>query len=359
MNTLLGVIYGISYIASSAGETLVVKALNYGSAPLQLPAYTALLSNQLWIFLLPIYVYLLAEKEKTEPSKTNYPLQYTVIGLLTFAITLLRNISVNSMSGSVFSLLISTSILFNMILSCVLLKKNYNRWHILAATFCISSALSIGGTVLFTTQENQSESNFNLGIPTAIGAAFFIALMNVSQEYIQSSWDNYNLRMVEMTLISSLIASGLILIYSITSGEIYKWKTDLIYSTIDKEARIRVIICSLALPILKLIIRNTKYLIIQASNAFFFEFVQAASALLGSVACILIFNEPWGIGYIFAFMLLAISFALYSKAKNILKEDLLKAITTKAVDTVVFENPIGDTIINKQNKVLLHITIWK
>ena len=62
MNTLLGVIYGISYIASSAGETLVVKALNYGSAPLQLPAYTSLLSNQLWIFLLHIYVYLLAEK---------------------------------------------------------------------------------------------------------------------------------------------------------------------------------------------------------------------------------------------------------------------------------------------------------
>ncbi len=48
------VAFGVLYAAASAGETLADKALNY-NAPLSLPAYTALLSNQLWVLMLPLY----------------------------------------------------------------------------------------------------------------------------------------------------------------------------------------------------------------------------------------------------------------------------------------------------------------
>jgi drug/metabolite transporter (DMT)-like permease len=59
-----------------------------------------------------------------------------MIGVLTFVISLLRNISVNLMPGSVFSLLISTSILFNIVLSKLILQKVFTWWHLSAAFFC-------------------------------------------------------------------------------------------------------------------------------------------------------------------------------------------------------------------------------
>jgi hypothetical protein len=80
--------------------------------------------------------------------------------------------------------------------------------------------------------------------------------------------------------------------------------------------------CSVALPILKLLVRNTKYTIIQLSNAFFFEFIQATAALIGSFANILLFNEPWGPGYIVAFILLAASFGLYARAKYVADNEI-------------------------------------
>jgi hypothetical protein len=51
----LAVVYATLFAISSAGETLAIKSLNYKSVPLRLPTYTALMSNQLWIFMIPIY----------------------------------------------------------------------------------------------------------------------------------------------------------------------------------------------------------------------------------------------------------------------------------------------------------------
>ena len=40
--------YGFLYAITSAGEIVAIKSLNYNEVPLLLPAYTALLSNQVW-----------------------------------------------------------------------------------------------------------------------------------------------------------------------------------------------------------------------------------------------------------------------------------------------------------------------
>lgn len=360
--------YGILYAISSAGETLAIKSLNYNSIPLQLPTYTALLSNQLWIFMLPIYW---AQRKERHSLKEHYWGQYTVLGCLTFAITLLRNISVNEMPGSVFSLLISTSILFNIVLSKLFLKKTFTIWHIAAAFFCLASAFSIGFTALFTNQEDLQGVNYNIGISTAISAAFFIAVMNVTQEFIQPTWDNYNVRIVELTIASSLIASILTVVYGTFGKEITVWDRDITASTQTRSGLILVICISCLLPILKLIVRNTKYATIKRSSAFFFEFAQSSGSLLGSIANILVFNEPWGIGYIVAIILMTISFALYTKTKqtvtmppppNYPKGDIC---ITNPIDTqpkVVVAPPKVKMTTTKQevngNTVLI-VTVWK
>ena len=307
---LVAIGYGLLYIMSSTSETLSVKALNYADPPLVLPVYTAFLSNQLWLFIMPFYIQMLYERKGVviPKQKTNYVNQYISMGVLTFIIALLRNIGVNSIPGSAFSLLISTSILFTIVLSSVWLKKKFNIWHINAALFCLASAVTIGASELANSKET-------IGLCSTIGAAFFISFTGVWQEYIQPTWDTYSFRLAEINIVASLIASVMLLIFGVITEEIGGWREEIAATYVKNQA---LVICvSLAIPILKLLIRNSKYSIINVSSAFFFEFVQSSSSLLGSIANILIFGEAWSYSYIAAFALLGISFALYTKAKMV------------------------------------------
>ena len=346
-------LFGALYIASSSGETLAVKALNYANEPLSLPGYTALLSNQMWIFMIPIYLTMRTK----EDSPFAYMAHYTGMGILLFIITLFRNISLNVLPGSVFSLLISTSIVFNMFLSWFFLKKTFNKWHFCATVFCLASALSIGVSVLVVPQEMKIDEN---GVLLAIGSAFFIALMGVWQECLLPSWSNMNLRIVELTLVSSVVASSLLVCFSTFSAEFRQWSPALTYSSQTTHGLILVVCVSLALPILKLLARNSKYSAIQNSNAFFFEFIQASSALLCSVASILLFNEPWSVGYSVSFVCMALSFMSYIQAKRVTKSTKEKANVKSAVEPIILtiQNPIG-IIPTEDPKNVSVVESWK
>lgn len=318
---ILPALLSIVYMGSSAGETIVIKALNYGTPPLKLPTYTGFMSNQLWVLMLPVYAWMLYWKKS---YTVKYFTEYTVMGLLTFAATILRNISITVMPGSVFGLLINTSIVFNMFLSWFWLRKKFNMWHLFAAITCLSSGLTIGTAALLTDQEAESGVDYAVGIPTAIAAAFCVAFITVWQEHIQPTLDDLNLRLVEMIIVSSIISTLLIIAYATFSKEIVSWTPSIEAASSNLGL---VVGCSIALPLLKLFVRNSKYTIIQKSNAFFFEFVQSSAALIGSFANILIFGEPWGPAYIAAILLMATSFAFYVKAKLVAKKEAEKLPT--------------------------------
>lgn len=347
---MLSILFGLLYAFSSAGETLAIKALNYAEVPLILPTYTAFLSNQMWILMLPLYWYI--GRDKKSSITFDYMWQYIGMGVLTFAVTILRSISVNMIPGSVFSLLISTSILFNIILSYVFLGKRFNIWHIGAAAFCLLSAVCIGVSA-FIKEDGTSE--YKIGIPTSIAAAFFVAVMTVWQESIQKTWDDYNLRVIEMSIAASFIAFIITLIYSVFTKELFEWKPSIDSSTSTKEGLILVTLVSILLPFLKLLVRNSKYSTIQYSNAFFFEFIQSSSALLTSVSSIIIFKEPWGPAYIAGFFLLAISFGLYTKAKLVEKEKVkMKSVSAPVIKDICIVNPIN----HAETKIEVTVT-WK
>jgi len=171
------------------------------------------------------------------------------------------------------------------------------------------------------------EVNYVRGVPLALCAAFFVAVMGVAQEIVQPLWAGplFDRRMVEMALASSLIASALIAAYGAALDELRFWEPKLRRASAAADgAQDQMRVAQLAgvlavLPVLKLVVRNTKYSIINLSNAFFFEFVQASSALMAALASVLAFNERWGPGFIVSMVLLAAAFALYAKAKAIAK----------------------------------------
>jgi drug/metabolite transporter (DMT)-like permease len=314
---VLAVLFGLAYALSSAGETLAVKSLNYNAPSLSLPGYTALLSNQMWLFMVPVYLY----QRRTSPSPPSTTLahlaDYSGTGVLTFVVSILRSVSVNAIPGSVFTILISTSILFNMLLSYFYLRKKFTSWHAGAAACCVASAAGISISVFLS----DAGGDFQLGVPCALGASFFIACMTVWQEHLQATWgDDVSVRLVEMTLVASLEASVLTVAYSALTNEIAHWTGDLGAMGATQQGAVLLTCVSVALPLLKLLVRNSKYATIQSANAFFFEFVQASGSLLGSLANILIFAEPWGPGYVVALLLLAASFGVYSKARLVSKQ---------------------------------------
>jgi hypothetical protein len=134
---------------------------------------------------------------------------------------------------------------------------------------------------------------------------------------MQRTWDNYDVRIVEMTIASSLVASALTAIYGLITNEVATWPPLLAAATAQsRDGLVLVVGVSCALPVLKLLVRNAKYATIRNSSAFFFEFAQSAGSLVGSIASILVFGEPWGVGYIAAIVLMTISFGLYIHTKK-------------------------------------------
>jgi len=389
---LLALAFAVAYALSSAGEVLALRSLV--RMPLRAPAFTAMLSNQMWLLMMPTWLLMLNRGNDPSPlpqpsaeagtppppAKAGAPSptplailgHYTLFGVLTFAITVLRNEAIADLPGSVFSLLISTSIIFNMAISWAVLRKPFNLFHAAAALCCLASAMSISGAALFTTEEDPpaaEEVNYVRGVPLALCAAFFVAVMGVAQEVVQPLWAGplFDRRMVEMALASSLIASALIVIYGAALDELRFWEPKLRRASAAADgAQDQMRVAQLAgvlavLPILKLVVRNTKYSIINLSNAFFFEFVQASSALLAALASVLAFNERWGPGFVVSMVLLAAAFAFYTKAKALAK-GVAKAPKAappqdgKALFEVVAGAGTGPTSVEN---VALGIAAWK
>lgn len=332
--------YSLLYSFSSAGETLVIKGLNYNPVPVILPVYTAFLSNQLWIFMIPFYYFM---KKK---NFIDHIVEYTSMGILIFAISILRSIGANILSGSLFSLLISTSILFTILLRFFCLKKKITSWHGVAGLCCVCSTVCI----CIDTRESAIDAR---GIIACIGAAFFVALSGVWQERLQATWDDVNLRIVEMTIVASIVASVLLVVVGMATKEFIQWPPTIVSATQTRASLALVSGCSLALPILKLLVRNTKYSIIHASSSFFFEFIQASSALLGSLSNILLFNEPWGLGYVGAFLFLGLAFAFYIVGNIKVKKGTV-ALEPKLVEV---SNPIQLRV--EQEGIRVTVSVWK
>jgi drug/metabolite transporter (DMT)-like permease len=271
---------------------------------------------------------------KRRPSLRTRLAVYLGTGLLTFAITLARNIGANSLPGSIFTLFVSTSIFFNIVLSKVALRRQINRWHVLAAVLCLGAAgvAGVAGGLEFGEASAQGHK-WTLGVPATLLAAFFIATMSVTSDKIVSSWPSKDLHITEMTIVGSLVASALLVPVLFGTKEEEAWRQQIPAAVNGPDAtavtRGVLIGCSVGLPVVKALIRTAKYETISNTSALFFEFVQAGAAILGSIANVLLFPEPWSSTYIVALLLLCASFLVYARGRG-LERMKLKALAEEA-----------------------------
>lgn len=133
----------IAFVAASATEVVSVKYLNY-SHNWNLPFLTALIMSSFSIPLGPHWAVSFVRTEKTEfpqqLSTRKRLLAYGVLGLIAYFATICRGISLNYVPGSIFSLMMASSVLFTTALSRLVLRQ---KQHFLQ----YSAALIVAGAV--------------------------------------------------------------------------------------------------------------------------------------------------------------------------------------------------------------------
>jgi drug/metabolite transporter (DMT)-like permease len=245
------------------------------------------------------------------PSRWALARALVAMGCIVFATTSLRQFGVNNLPGSLFGLLISTSIIFNVILSAVLLGRRYNAWHYAAVALGVAAVLVLGLMDLEQSgsPEHSASYNFPLGTSCALGAGLFIALMSVWSSKVTSSWPDKELRVIELTIAGALVAAILLVPLLFATGEQADWRPQL--SAAWERHRSLLICVTLAMPVAKALVRWSKYATIAHSSALFFEFTQATANIVSSLANVFLFGETWTGGFLIGTFLMVLAFAAY------------------------------------------------
>lgn len=263
------------------------------------------------------------------PSAARLAAAYALFTAVTFGITLLRNVGANALPGGVFSVLVSTSIAFNLGLSRLVLGRRLTRWHGAAAALCLAAAATLGlsagggGDHGGGDSARDRQHHYGVGVPATLGAAACIALSSVLNDHVTRGLgpgDDAQFRITEMTLVASVGASALLLPVLFASGEARSWRPQLGTAwAAGGAARWALLALSLAMPCVKAGSRLGKYHVVARSSALAFEFVQAAGSLVGALANAGLFGERLSPAFLGAVGLLAGAFACYARGRLLLK----------------------------------------
>lgn len=248
---------------------------------------------------------------------------YGIMGIVVYFVTLFRNVGVSNLPGSVFSVIIAASIVWNLMLSRVILRRRFNLWHYAAGAAGIGAVILVGmsrymngGSSGGGPSAGTPKGNWLLGVSSAVAASFCIALMSVLSSRITSKWPHHRqLRITEMTIASTAIAEVLLVPTAWILGEAPKWGPQLTAAWNNPHTRAVLLGVSLVLPIGKIAVRSSKYATISHSSAYLFEFVQACAGIAASVAQFAIFDEPAHWSIVAALGLLLMAFAAYIRAQ--------------------------------------------
>lgn len=206
-------------------------------------------------------------------------------------------------------------------LSRLLLKRRFNRYHVVAAVAGVGAVAALAISRLWDEGGGHHQVTgwqWYLGAGSCLTAGFFIALMSVLSSKVTTRWPhNKNLRVTEMTIASSFIAVVLLVPALFATGEYRAWPSQLSQAWGDSHKRTVLLGISIAMPFGKTLVRSSKYATISHSSAFVFEFVQACASIGASIANIILFDEAWTWGVVASILLMIAAFSAYLRAQAV------------------------------------------
>ena len=281
-------------------------------------AHAAILVNQLWLALLPAH---LSSRRLLWPRRA--PLLVGGFAVLTYCITLGRNVGSNSLSGGVFSLLISTSIFWNVVLGRCFLARQLGRWDILAAVLCVAAATVLGvSEPSLTASLSTAWGGPAGGIAATLAAALCAAASSVWLDRMGELDEpaDRDARQLALALFASLATTALLLPTLWLSGEHAAWGPQLRGAwAAGGASRATLLGCSLGLPAVKALARTAKFKVVFLSNSFAFEVAQASAALVSAFVNVLIFAESVSAAFGASALLIGLACAAYLRGRAVLK----------------------------------------
>lgn len=276
--------------------------------------------------------------QASEPSHTSLLKAYVGMGVIVYCVTMSRNYATNLLPGSTAALLMASSMVWNVLLSKLLLKRRFKLAHYGAAAAGMAGIICLGAEAIpglnpedpgpsSPPAGSSSRSSLAIGLSAGAASGVFIALMSVTSSMVTKAWKKHrNLRVTEMTLFSSLIAVLLLIPTGWAVQEYGTWREQIGQAMgMPGRAKLTVILLTLAMPFNKAIVRSSKHATISHSSAFLFEFVQATAGITAAVVNILLFGEAWSYGIIASVLLLSLGSVLYLIARRQEEADVRKS----------------------------------
>jgi len=237
------------------------------------------------------------------------------------ALNLFRYFALNSIPASIYVMVGTSDILFNILLSKFVLRKSFTLCHYIAAVLAMVAIMiiGIGAKGGNTCGVNSCLSAWLPGIIFTLVGALLAAVTSVGSEYLfkkdGKGGEDSNFQMVcEIGIFYAVYGLLLSPIPLLASSEQNLWNRQV--GNVSKPG-LFALLC-FALLLCKLGFRNFKFAVISYNSAFYFAILNSLKTLLTIISAVIILGEPFttelAIG--FPIVTLALGFYLYGGYLN-------------------------------------------
>lgn len=290
----------IGYVVAASSEIWLIKVLDY-DYECNAPILCTILLNAYWPFQSLIYAYV--RRTTDGPAREHPPWKaYMFMGASAGAVSLMRSIGINELSGMAYVVCSNTEIVFASLFSVTLLGKPMNAWQVSAVALVLGAvALAVydPGTGTFGGVESGSSDGFLLGASSTIASRLLSAFNSVLAEWAlgqnkKATWVLHELPIAQAVMPTIILPMMLAWVPS-ANKETQQWNklfgsrgpTEL--WGIGGQFLLAITLGSMAIT--KLVDRLCKMAIIGNRNTIFFEGVDAAMKSIAGLGSFFMFAK--------------------------------------------------------------------
>lgn len=314
------------YTFSAASENWLINW--FKECGVNLPIYFTILQNCAWPLQLVGYYKIRNQLNQPRIITREMLKNYIILGLLSSFINLSRMFGLSVLSPIVYIICSNSEIVFETLLTKVLLKKNISTLQMLAVCLVIlavpvsiydpeTNSFNGGGDDdgEDDSQDSNGSSYLLLGIALSLGSRLASSLNTILAEKFLGVEKKTKIGVSEAALANSIIPFFTIPFALVFIDEYTLWPDELA-PTLSK-TRMIIALLSVTLCISKQIDRISKFGIVQGSNTLFFAGVDSLNKIIAGLGSFIFFSEEVTISAIFSFVMIGISvLLLYLDKRN-------------------------------------------
>ena len=243
----------------------------------------------------------------------------------------------NALPGSVYVVLANSDLIFNTILSRLVLKKQFTHFHYLAVVIAIVGVCLMAVSDLQNAHAcggNVCGDNYYLtGTLMALGSALASAINSVVADKVLTK-DKSMVGVAEISLFNSMMPSAILWVPMLLTSE-QEGYDDTVADVRAHNNMVPFVLCCVGLGISKMIDRASKFTMVSMRGAFFYAIVDSFRKVFTAMCAIWVLGEPAEWNTYVALALTNVAMGVYayaSRRKAAAEQQKLEAAAGLAVN---------------------------